>query len=39
MKKKSSHFDKFKPKKSNAAIKESFRQEKKKSKERKRRIL
>jgi 23S rRNA pseudouridine2605 synthase len=32
MKKKSSHFDKFKPKKSNAAIKESFRQEKRKEK-------
>lgn len=32
MKKKSSHFDKFKPKKSNAAIKESFRQEKRKIK-------
>jgi 23S rRNA pseudouridine2605 synthase len=32
MKKKSSHFDKFKPKKSNAAIKESFRQEKRKVK-------
>lgn len=32
MKKKSSHFDKFKPKKSNAAIKESFKQEKRKAK-------
>src|SRR5690606_16489914 len=32
MKKKASHFDKFKPKKSNAAIKESFRQEKRKAK-------
>ena len=32
MKKKESHFDKFKPKKSNAAIKEQFKQEKRKSK-------
>lgn len=32
MKKKESHFDKFKPKKSNAAIKESFKQEKRKIK-------
>ena len=32
MKKKASQFDKFKPKKSNAAIKEQFRQEKRKSK-------
>lgn len=32
MKKKSSQFDKFKPKKSNAAIKEQFKQEKRKSK-------
>jgi len=30
MKKKESHFDKFKPKKSNAAIKEQFKQEKRK---------
>ncbi len=35
MKKKSSHFDKFKPKKSNAAIKEQFRQEKRKYKKEK----
>jgi 23S rRNA pseudouridine2605 synthase len=32
MKKKASHFDKFKPKKSNAAIKEQFKQEKRKEK-------
>ena len=32
MKKKESHFDKFKPKKSNAAVKEQFKQEKRKSK-------
>lgn len=32
MKKKASHFDKFKPKKSNAAIKEQFKQEKRKVK-------
>lgn len=32
MKKKESHFDKFKPKKSNAAIKEQFKQEKRKYK-------
>ncbi len=32
MKKKESHFDKFKPKKSNAAIKEQFKQEKRKFK-------
>ena len=35
MKKKSSHFDKFKPKKSNAAIKEQFKQEKRKYKKEK----
>ena len=35
MKKKASHFDKFKPKKSNAAIKEEFRQEKRKYKKEK----
>lgn len=35
MKKKSSHFDKFKPKKSNAAIKEKFKQEKRKIKKEK----
>lgn len=32
MKKKASHFDKFKPKKSNAAVKEQFKQEKRKFK-------
>ncbi|MEQ1676508.1 MAG: pseudouridine synthase [Chitinophagaceae bacterium] len=32
MQKKSSHFDKFKPKKSNAAVKEQFKQEKRKFK-------
>ncbi len=35
MKKKESHFDKFKPKKSNAAIKEQFKQEKRKYKKEK----
>ena len=35
MKKKTSHFDKFKPKKSNAAIKEQFKQEKRKFKKEK----
>lgn len=35
MKKKESHFDKFKPKKSNAAIKEEFKQEKRKYKKEK----
>ena len=35
MKKKASHFDKFKPKKSNAAIKEGFKQEKRKYKKEK----
>jgi 23S rRNA pseudouridine2605 synthase len=35
MKKKASHFDKFKPKKSNAAVKEEFRQEKRKYKKEK----
>ncbi|OSZ73542.1 pseudouridine synthase [Chitinophagaceae bacterium IBVUCB2] len=35
MKKKASHFDKFKPKKSNAAIKEQFKQEKRKYKKEK----
>jgi 23S rRNA pseudouridine2605 synthase len=35
MKKKSSHFDKFKPKKSNAAVKEHFKQEKRKFKKEK----
>ncbi len=35
MKKKASHFDKFKPKKSNAAIKEQFKQEKRKFKKEK----
>lgn len=35
MQKKSSHFDKFKPKKSNAAIKEQFKQEKRKYKKEK----
>jgi 23S rRNA pseudouridine2605 synthase len=35
MKKKTSHFDKFKPKKSNAAIKEQFKQEKRKYKKEK----
>ncbi|MEO7982843.1 MAG: pseudouridine synthase [Bacteroidota bacterium] len=35
MKKKASHFDKFKPKKSNAAVKEQFKQEKRKYKKEK----
>ena len=35
MQKKASHFDKFKPKKSNAAIKEQFKQEKRKYKKEK----